>query len=151
MQRHLGTRDSHLRVPRPTAGRYFIGLDLGQSQDYTAVSVLAETLDDGAPKPKYQVGHLERFPLGTPYPDIVRAIVSLTERPELHGDWQLVVDAKGVGRPVVDLLREGFGGFAHDLSGEWVEKPVAGHEVHGLDIPHPRTPTGVERVGHAAH
>lgn len=53
-----------LQVPEPPVRRYFIGLDLGQSQDYTAVSVLGGAFADGS-KPTFQVGHLERFPLGT--------------------------------------------------------------------------------------
>ncbi len=101
--------DPRLRVRRPPETRHIIGLDLGQSQDYTAVSVLAGTFTDDEQKPTYHVGHLERFPLGTTYPDVVRAIVRLTERPELGSEWQLVVDATGVGRPVVDLLREALG------------------------------------------
>jgi len=109
MYRMTDGSDPALRVRRPPETHYFIGLDLGQSQDYTAVCVIAATFRDDGQKPTYQVGHLERFPLGTPYPDIVRAIVTLTERPELGGDWQLVVDATGVGRPVVDLLREALG------------------------------------------
>ncbi len=104
--RDLDPRDPALFVPGPPVRRYFIGLDLGQSRDYTAVSVLGGTFAERGPKPIYQVGHLERFPLGTPYPDIVRGMVDLTKRRELGGDWQLVVDATGVGRPVVDLLRE---------------------------------------------
>jgi hypothetical protein len=71
--------------------------------------VLGGTFTDGGPKPKYRVGHLERFPLGTTYPDVVRGVVKLAQRPELGGDRQLVVDATGVGRPVVDLLREALG------------------------------------------
>jgi hypothetical protein len=109
MYRLTDVRDPALRVPEPPRTRYFIGLDLGQSQDYTAISVLAGTFTDGGPKPTYQVGHLERFPLGTTYPDVVRGVVKLAQRPELGGDWQLVVDATGVGRPVVDLLREALG------------------------------------------
>lgn len=108
MCRVVHPSDPSLHAPEPTVRRYFIGLDLGQSQDYTAVSVLGGTFTDGT-KPTFQVGHLERFPLGTTYPDIVRAVVRLTERPELGGEWQLVADATGVGRPVVDLLREALG------------------------------------------
>jgi Terminase RNaseH-like domain len=105
----ISGRDPALRVRKPPETHHYIGLDLGQSQDFTAVSVLAGTFTDDDQKPTYQCVHLERFALGTSYPDIVRAMVTLTERPELCGDWQLVVDATGVGRPVVDLLREAFG------------------------------------------
>ena len=83
---------------------WLIGLDLGQSQDYTAIAVLR-----AAPQPegksRFECGHLERVKLGTPYPAIVEAVTNLTRRPEV-GDWQLIVDATGVGRPVVDLFRD---------------------------------------------
>jgi hypothetical protein len=49
---------------------------------------------------------LSHIPLGTPYPDVVRRIVQVTEAKELGGESHLIVDATGVGRPVVDLLRE---------------------------------------------
>jgi hypothetical protein len=61
-----------------------------------------------------RVRHLERFELGTPYPEVVERVARLVR--SLPGVWgqparcELVVDATGVGRPVVDLLRrEGMG------------------------------------------
>jgi len=100
--------------------RYWIGLDLGQSQDFTTVAVLegqasAQTPDApsagqprGASKPvwtAFQCGHLERFQLGTPYPAIVERVRTLMHTPPLQGQARLVVDATGVGRPVIDMLR----------------------------------------------
>ncbi len=49
------------------------------------------------------IRHLERLPLGTPYPDVVRRVVTLLALPDL-AEAALVVDATGVGRPVVDML-----------------------------------------------
>ncbi len=61
----------------------------------------------------YDVVHLERLPIGTPYPRVVAALRALLGRPQLQGapDAErkppvLVVDATGVGRPIVDALRE---------------------------------------------
>lgn len=98
---------------------YVIGLDLGQAQDYTALAILQALTEpapmpweDGyqtaqAPKPAYHVGWLERYPLGTPYPEIVRAVCALTDRAPLrHAGYRLVIDATGVGRPVFDLFKE---------------------------------------------
>jgi len=79
---------------------YTVGLDLGQSQDFTAVSVLRLHLN------KLEIVHLERYPLGTSYPDIVRKVKSLLATPKLAGKSTLVVDYTGCGRPVVDMLRE---------------------------------------------
>jgi hypothetical protein len=51
----------------------------------------------------FQVGHLERVPLGTTYPAIVHHIGRLLAR--LPEGTELCVDYTGVGRPVFDLFR----------------------------------------------
>jgi hypothetical protein len=89
---------------------YFVGLDLGQAADYTALAVLEKTeaLDAHPPRTvvrKYAVRHLERLALGTAYPAVVARVVTLVARPPLAG-CTLGVDMTGVGRPVVDLLRQ---------------------------------------------
>jgi hypothetical protein len=89
-------------TPAPPA-RSFLGLDLGQRQDYSAL-VIAE--QHGQPRQAaYHVRHLERFPLGIPYPAVVARVHALQHTPELRGRSHLVVDRTGVGAPVVDLLR----------------------------------------------
>jgi hypothetical protein len=94
--------------------RYFAGLDLGQSKDYTALAI-AERVEEKGPwdaahftypvTPVLHVRYLQRIPLGTPYPDIVDRVVSIVGKPELARRTQLAVDATGVGRPIVDMLR----------------------------------------------
>ncbi len=74
-----------------------IGTDLGQAQDPTALAV-AEVRT-----PEIHVRHLERLPLGTPYPKVVERIGNLVDK--LPGA-ALVVDATGVGRAVLDQMRE---------------------------------------------
>lgn len=103
---------------------HLIGLDLGQSRDYTAISITERTFvptgkeveEEGwdprfdayfpARVPEvavqYRVRHLERPPLGTPYTDIVDRVGSLVKK--IGGNPALVVDATGVGRPVTDML-----------------------------------------------
>ncbi len=123
--RHVSSRE--LAKPKT----YFLGVDLGQAQDFTAITVLErEERDTGkrvqdvnamiynnAPgrhdymKPVYEnlfaVRHLERLPTGTPYPAQVARIKTLSERlkAETKRAPHLVVDQTGVGRPVVDMLR----------------------------------------------
>jgi hypothetical protein len=94
-----------------------IGLDLGQTQDFTALAVLRrprktgnETRND--PLPTYDVPHLQRFPLGTPYPQIVAAVVELLRTPVLRGSM-LIVDQTGVGRAVVDMFVDALHGRAN--------------------------------------
>lgn len=96
-----------------------IGVDIGQQRDPTAIAV-AQQQDrlDGARH--YVVRHLERLPLGTPYPAVAARVAALVPgvRRQLteyeRESWErvdqlrlaieLVIDATGVGRPVVDLM-----------------------------------------------
>jgi hypothetical protein len=82
--------------------RYYVGLDLGQAADYTALCV-AERIGD-VPH-RYDVSWLQRFALGTSYVAIVERVAALLGGAPLRGASTLVVDMTGVGRPVVDLFR----------------------------------------------
>ena len=87
--------------------RYLLGLDLGQAADYTAVTVLERLPGADARAPaSYHGVHLERLALGTPYPAVVGHVAALMVAPALRGQTALVVDATGVGRPVIDMLRQ---------------------------------------------
>jgi hypothetical protein len=102
------------RGPRPDAPPEFIlGLDLGQTKDFTALVVLQrrwQALADqpGQEESLYWLQHLERWPLQTSYPKIVTEVSDLVARPPLRGEQRpvLVVDQTGVGRAVVDLFRQ---------------------------------------------
>jgi hypothetical protein len=113
--------------------KYFVGLDLGQTSDFTALAILERTQTDvpsdsdgqtfsvrqtwsgfvTVPVRKaarkrvrtYAVRHLERFKLGTSYPAICDRMVELFAQPPLAGAT-LVVDQTGVGRAVVDMIRK---------------------------------------------
>src|SRR5581483_11945013 len=93
---------------------FFVGMDLGQSQDYTAIAVLERAESAGAFDPAafayrkevaLRLRYLERVPLGTPYPEVVERVGRVVRGPDTTGHCHLIVDATGVGRPVVDLLR----------------------------------------------
>ncbi|MBI3684322.1 MAG: hypothetical protein HY235_28445 [Acidobacteria bacterium] len=100
----------------PTPPHFFIGLDLGQKHDYTAIAILERAhVVDGPRDPAtyafpiktvYSIRYLERLPLNTLYPDIVSHVCRLTRHPSLGKRKTLIVDATGVGQPVVDLLRQ---------------------------------------------
>lgn len=84
---------------------YIVGVDLGQANDYTAIAVAevrAPAPDGAETAPHYQIRHLERLELGTPYPQQVERVQVIMKG--LKGAL-LVVDQTGVGRPVVDMLR----------------------------------------------
>lgn len=95
---------------------YFIGVDLGQKHDYTAISILERAIIvEGERNPynferpthtQYTIRYLERLPLEIPYPEIVDRISQLVRHPALGTRKYLVVDATGVGQPVVDLFRQ---------------------------------------------
>lgn len=87
---------------------FFVGLDLGQAQDYTALCVIeqrrtAKTKTEEA-RTDYHLRHLDRFQLGTPYPVVAERVKALMATPPLDGNARLAVDATGVGRPVVDMI-----------------------------------------------
>lgn len=57
---------------------------------------------------RFELRHLERLALGTPYPAQVAYVAELLARPPLIGDGtSLVVDSTGVGRAVFDLFKRG--------------------------------------------
>ncbi len=93
---------------------FFVGLDLGQSHDFTAIAVVERVELVGRFDPavfanekiiERRLRHLERVPLGTPYTDIVERVAQVVGTRGLRDASHLVVDATGVGRPVVDMLR----------------------------------------------
>ncbi|HEV3163599.1 MAG TPA: hypothetical protein VGZ22_06125 [Isosphaeraceae bacterium] len=87
---------------------YFIGLDLGQVNDPTALAVVERPMPWGATagdEPPYFLRHLQRFPLGTPYTRIVPAVARLASRAPLLGRATLVIDQTGVGRPVLNMFQ----------------------------------------------
>ena len=94
--------------PQPKAA-FVAGLDLGQSADYSALSILEHAGPDDRsylPNQIWNARHLQRWELQTPYPAIVRDVVAMLSQPPLVGsDLTLALDMTGVGRPVVDLFR----------------------------------------------
>jgi len=80
--------------------RYVVGVDLGQTADYTAITILEEK---GEEEKSYDVRYLERL-RNTPYPQIVRRLDHLVRR--LPEKPSMAVDATGVGRPVIDMIRD---------------------------------------------
>src|SRR5829696_8217304 len=99
---------------------FYVGLDLGQSADYTALAVVENV---GRRSPDHEVmslhlRHLERYPLRTPYPEIADKVAALMRSPELSPTEydpsrlryfskppELAVDHTGVGVAVTDLLK----------------------------------------------
>lgn len=112
--------------------KHYVGLDLGQVNDYSALVTLRREQEiPELPKPKavdprenwidllrppkeqtppsrYYCNIAERFERGIPphgYPTLVENVTKLFQDPKFAGQT-LVVDGTGVGRPVVDLVRK---------------------------------------------
>ncbi|MBN8963039.1 MAG: hypothetical protein J0H71_18045 [Rhizobiales bacterium] len=107
------------QVPARAIDRWIVGVDLGQSTDPTAISVLhhrVTPLDEWKPNDaarvwkqayteRFDVRHLERLPLNTPYPAQVQHVATLLQRPPLNTlNPTFVIDETGVGRPVGDMF-----------------------------------------------
>lgn len=116
-------RDRWQRIPVVSSDRFVMGVDLGQSNDPTAISVIHHSVRPtgdwqlsyssvpGMPNTtrersevRFDVRALERVPLGTPYPQVVSRVAELLERPALRDGCDLVVDETGVGRAVSDIF-----------------------------------------------
>jgi hypothetical protein len=98
---------------------YFVGLDLGQAQDYTALSIVEAhptikkyRVSDYDPIREieclplsFDVSYLKRYALGTSYPAIVEDV---SQKVRQLNKRVFTIDQTGVGRPVFDLF-EGAG------------------------------------------
>jgi hypothetical protein len=96
---------------------WYLALDLGQSNDRSALCAMVRTISRGAFDPfvfgkpevvRFDIRHLERWPAGAPYPVVVARCVEFCERlkvkfPFARGEFWM--DNTGVGRPVADLFR----------------------------------------------
>ena|ERR671914_926512 len=100
---------------------FFVGLDLGQAADYTALAIVGKG-QEKTPAETWEtylhLRHLERYELRTPYPEIAEHVARLMRDERLRANIydtrelrfypqspELVVDNTGVGRAVTDLLR----------------------------------------------
>ncbi len=111
---------SATRVPHP---RWYLGLDLGQRRDHSALSMLELSWEPQGQcrvdyswlfQPRLAVRTLERFPLGVSYERLHLIILERLRLLDRHEPAppsatppfrRLIVDAGGPGPPVVDRLR----------------------------------------------
>lgn len=89
---------------------YYVGLDLGQLSDYSALAIARQDWPTEETTPRrasYFVGDLHRWPLQTPYTQIVADVRERLTRLGATDDAAgvtLIVDGTGVGRPVVEMF-----------------------------------------------
>jgi hypothetical protein len=124
---------------------YIIGNDLGQANDFTALSILEKLRDStttfeqkGFEPPTsvtttrniFHLRHLQRLKLGTGYPEIVNIVgTMLKSLPQARNAPALVVDATGVGRPVIDMMQKaGLKPVAITITGGFDETRILSNE-----------------------
>lgn len=95
--------------------RFFVGVDLGQVRDPTAIAVVEAT-------DVLRLRHLERVALKTKYMQVVARVRRISRCKALDGKCQVVSDATGVGRPVAEMLQ------AANLGGKLVPVVVTAGE-----------------------
>ncbi|MBV8841519.1 MAG: hypothetical protein JO307_01800 [Bryobacterales bacterium] len=105
---------------------FFAGLDLGQREDFSAIAVVEREEKAWGARGGLLVRYLERMPLGTPYTKVVERVCGLMRHRELAGRSRLVVDATGVGAPVVEML--GSAGLAGIMTAVTI---TGGAQAHG--------------------
>lgn len=76
-----------------------LGVDLGEAQDFTALATVRQIGD------AFECTYLARPPLGTTYERVNANILQIMGKPD-YADTTLVVDATGVGRPVVERMED---------------------------------------------
>jgi hypothetical protein len=97
----------------PLNPHLFFGLDLGRRQDPSALAILERRHDSTGcldrvsaefeVKLRFILRHVEAFRLGTHYFEIIRRVRKLIR--DTHAHATLVVDASGVGAPIVEALQ----------------------------------------------
>lgn len=122
-------------------GPVTVGVDVGQKVDPTAICVceqVVRVIDPGRltlparggmfdARDLQRVGvrtetihtarHIQRLPLGTPYPEVAAQVAAVVDGLVRRGVARprIMIDATGVGGPVVDILRERLGHHAQDV------------------------------------
>jgi hypothetical protein len=124
MRYEFDEREARIETTSNPEKTLFIGLDLGQAKDFSALAIIergstATTTDVRGETPnctntKDEINqlhciHLHRWQLRTSYPSIVADVVEMINGldPERTkgGKTVLAIDATGVGAPVVDLFK----------------------------------------------
>jgi hypothetical protein len=124
MRYDFDERDARIVTTTKSEKTLFIGLDLGQAKDFSALAIIerggtATTTDFEGKTPnctntkdeveQLHCVHLQRWQLRTSYPaivaDVVEMINGLDPERTSGGKTVLAIDATGVGAPVVDLFK----------------------------------------------
>jgi hypothetical protein len=139
----------------------YLGLDLGQAADYSALAVVEEPIwsveaqdwissaalprwalegdiwyrwQSHAPgKPPLWLRTLHRYPLQTSYPDVVADVIRRLGGSTQRSDAVLIVDGTGVGAAVVDMFR--YSDLPCDMIKVVIHGGVKVSYDHGVHVP----------------
>jgi hypothetical protein len=101
---------------------YYIGVDVGQANDPSAIAVLEEytrprkkiavpgtlqyELEPLIEENVYRAVHMERIPLGAPYAATVERVKLIVDHVKVAWNNVLLVDMTGIGRAVIEMMRD---------------------------------------------
>lgn len=88
--------ETDLEGVKPEPGEYYAGCDLGKLRDFSVLAVVRR-VGEGV-----RLVFLREFPLETPYPSIIGAIVRANEK---FGLRKILIDKSGVGEAVTDEIK----------------------------------------------
>jgi hypothetical protein len=114
--------------PPETKIEYTVGLDLGKSQDYSALCV-AERTAPPTGEVTYAVRHLHRWPLGTSYTQVASDLAELVYRPELKLP-RIAADKTGVGTAVIEMIEQAIEARAGERRAELCPVLITGGHGH---------------------
>ena len=149
------------QIPARAVDAYFMGVDVGQSSDPTAIAILQHRiipLDTWTPNAKaehwkqdrqtfFDVRHLERLPIGRPYPEYVQNVAERLQRPPLNAGCTLAADQTGVGAAVLDLFEEA--GLRPNRITITAGLEVTQHGGRGFHVPKSVLITNLEAKSHS--
>ena len=114
-KKEMDIRAGRVNIEEPQEGaavRYFVGLDFGKLQDYSAVSIVEQRLAPSGTA-HYFVKHIRRFPLILRYIEVAKALKKMDQQLQGYAaakgkeaviTW--ICDCTGVGEGVADILEK---------------------------------------------
>lgn len=84
-----------------TSKNIILGLDLGQQSDYTVLTAIHDNRKENG---TYDLIYIKKYKLKTSYVTVVKDIYTLISNSPILIGSPIVIDATGVGRPVVDMF-----------------------------------------------
>ena len=119
--------------------KFFIGVDLGKLRDHSALAVIERYTEKtgydrvyhcDAVETRTVLRMIEQIRLGTSYPAVIDRICDVVAKIAEKGPCTVIVDATGVGQPVVDALRK------REPDCQLIPVTITGgDQAHGLNIP----------------